>query len=702
MALEIVTGTPGLWRETGWAKDLPGVYALVVGVSAYPYLEGGTTPALETYELGQLLSSASTAAKIFTWLKTSFRRENLPVVWCYLLLSPTGEERQRFDAGGLTHYATPDYETLRRAIQAWTGSVPKQPPASRRSRTLFFFSGHGVQANRKAVLLPSDYLNTSLGEPDVENCIGVDDLREWMEESPVAEHVALLDACRNEFSPLASKGATAHGIFPTNPPTGAAPLTAATLAATSPNSVAYQFPGHAYTFFGQAVLEALGGFAGRDRSRLDFRQLVDYVKPRVNMLLKDATRDALDQTVRQRIEGDSDLVVTEITSAALSLIGPAEPVIEPSPLESVMRGGPRGMQPMATSDAVQEALRERFDEAFVVREAIPLVALAGSWDEAHRRFGHEYASMLWFANHPGLYSLENGQPCLDGATILRVRRNDKSSIVEVDLALNARRGGVLLVFDDVVHVRRERLAVALPTDMGGQVPVRLTLVSQQRASDPWPMVETLEARLGPCEWNPHYDYLWSLAREADLGSLRKAAERADPERLKLAARDKQQSETAATAGMLLLARVGGIAKVDDWTRNLMQWFPWIPDGTVLWAESLRSALARGESTAYGVAAPVEQMCDALEALPTRGVPFFAETLDLAYSLVRYLRRAQLGEARRERLERVAQWIDRALEATVPGGHFLVVSGLPRPADEAGGSGALTVAEILDLIRGRSA
>ena len=39
------------------------------------------------------------------------------------------------------------------------------------------------------------------------------------------------------------------------------------------------------------------------------------------------------------------------------------------------------------------------------------------------------------------------------------------------------------------------------------------------------------------------------------------------------------------------------------------------------------------------------------------------------------------------------------DVTVPAGHFLVVPGLPRPEAAGGGGGALTVAEILRLLRG---
>lgn len=687
MSLEIVADKPGLWRDAGWSRDMPGVYALVIGVSAYPHLEGGTDPAAESFGLGQLISSASTAAKLFEWLRSGFRRQNLPVVWCYLLLSPTAEERARFDGDGLSHYALPTYANLRTAIQAWTGNVPANPPASESSRTLFFFSGHGVQSNRKGVLLPSDYLDPGFGNPDLQNCIGVDDLREWMEESAVAEHVALLDACRNEFSPLASKGAVAHGVFPKNPPTGAPPLSAASLAATSPNAVAFQMPGQPLTFFGRAVLEALGGSASGTNTTVEFGELVDYVKPRVNVLLKEATGQPLEQTVRQRSEGD-DFVVTEIAPKPVFGFGAPAPA---------SRGV--GMAPLDPSVTVQDALRARFDDALEVRDAIRLQELAASFDEAHRRFGHEHATLPWVGGRAELYALADGQPCSDAATIHRVKRNDASSIVQVDLALDPRRGGVLLVFQGADHVERERLAMALPTDQQERVPVRLTLAIERVGDEPWPKLQKIEARLGPSDWNPHYHYLWSLAREVDLGSLRKAAERAEPERLKAAAQDKQAAETAAAAGMLLLARVGRIADVHDWTRNLMRWFPTIPDGAVLWAESLRSATGRGEAQPYGVADPVAEMLAALAELASRGVPYFADSLDLAESLLRHLRRAPLTDQQRQDLDAIGRWLERTLDVTAPAGHFLLVAGLPRPQTAGAGAGALTVPEILRLLRG---
>ena len=76
----------------------------------------------------------------------------------------------------------------------------------------------------------------------------------------------------------------------------------------------------------------------------------------------------------------------------------------------------------------------------------------------------------------------------------------------------------------------------------------------------------------------------------------------------------------------------------------------------------------------------------------------ADALELADSQVRFLRRAPLPDALAARVARVGQWIERIFAATLPGGHFLVVPGLPRPEWLGGGSAALTDDEIIALLR----
>ena len=55
------------------------------------------------------------------------------------------------------------------------------------------------------------------------------------------------------------------------------------------------------------------------------------MKPRVNALLKQAGGDALDQTVRPRIEGDDVMVVTEIEPTVAATAGAPPPGMEPRP-----------------------------------------------------------------------------------------------------------------------------------------------------------------------------------------------------------------------------------------------------------------------------------------------------------------------------------------------------------------------------------
>lgn len=696
MPLDLVANTPGLWRDPQWQPGMPGLYALVVGISAYPHLEDGEQPAPDAFGLGQLGASANTAASLFDWLRQDFVHHALPVVWCQLLLSPTAVEKALFESRGFRHYERADNNALRNAIQRWTGQLPADAEAARQSRSLFFFSGHGVQSNWRALLLPSDYLDPGFGAPQLQNCISTRELQDWMEQCPVAEHLALIDACRNEFSPLASRGASANACFPLLPPSPQVPRTSASLAATSPGKQAYQAPGQPLTLFGQAVLEALRGTAGGGDTRLEFRELVDYVKPRVNALLQQAGGNPMDQTVRPRIEGDDALVVTELAAAM-----PAPPPMQgaqPTALPPVGRGGRPRRQPVEVAPVVQ-AVDARFDAALAVHEAIALDVMQQQFDENHRRMGHEYVSHLW-REGAVLIALDDGSRIEHALTLRTVARDASSSQVQVDVELAPRRGGVLLVFEGEQYVQRKRLAVALPTDEAGPVPIRLRMNFGRADHGGWPLLQKLEARLGPSSTSAHYDYLWTLTREADLGSLRKAAELADPARLRAAAEDKERGQTAATAGMLLLANAGRIADLQDWTRNLMQWFPLLPDGAVLWAESLRHAVERGSVAPFGVADPQAEIAEALACLQQRGLPFFVDSLELAERLLRYALRQVATVPQRAALERVQQAIAQLYEVAQPDGHFPVLAGWPRPASQPG-EDALSVAELRGLLRLRA-
>ena len=83
----------------------PGVHALIIGVSQYPFLDGGATPVAEPWGLGQLTSAAASAHAVFEWLKTA--KMSAPLATCRVLLSPSAAANEA-PLAGLTDPATFD------------------------------------------------------------------------------------------------------------------------------------------------------------------------------------------------------------------------------------------------------------------------------------------------------------------------------------------------------------------------------------------------------------------------------------------------------------------------------------------------------------------------------------------------------------------------------------------------------------------
>jgi hypothetical protein len=257
-------------------------------------------------------------------------------------------------------------------------------------------------------------------------------------------------------------------------------------------------------------------------------------------------------------------------------------------------------------------------------------------------------------------------------------------------------------------VERSRLAVALPTDPSAHLHVRLTLTFGAPAPEQRPRLRSIHAGFGPPlmldattpeerERAENYRYLYALHQEADLGSLVKAAGAADPARLRRAVELKTLNPAAAIAGALLLAGAGRIADIEDWPRNLMEWFPQIPDGVVLWVEALRAAHERGERDFFGVHDLRGEAASALLQLPGRGVPLLADVTDLAERQVRWLLRQPLAAQFRTELGAVGDMLDQAARISLNGGHFRIYAGLPRPSEMLG-QGALSTREIWSVVR----
>ena len=164
MTLQPVAEIPGLWRA-GLANT-PGVHALIIGISDYPYLSDGSAPIAERAPndagLGQLAVSALSGAMFFEWLLGAGSVAGAPLASCRLHLAPRPGELDRVKAKSRNHFGAADYATLHTALDGWAeemafpGRTTQSPNVA-----LFFYSGHGVEVLASPAILASDVLTTA-------------------------------------------------------------------------------------------------------------------------------------------------------------------------------------------------------------------------------------------------------------------------------------------------------------------------------------------------------------------------------------------------------------------------------------------------------------------------------------------------------------------------------------------------------------
>ena len=86
--------------------------------------------------------------------------------------------------------------------------------------------------------------------------------------------------------------------------------------------------------------------------------------------------------------------------------------------------------------------------------------------------------------------------------------------------------------------------------------------------------------------------------------------------------EKLEDVVAATIGAYALLRLGELERLHDWTENLRNWFPWLPDGAAIRGEHLARLGRHGEALA----------CFA--ELPRRGLPVFTDGLSYSVDRIR--------------------------------------------------------------------
>lgn len=192
---------PALWANTQWGAGTPGLFALVIGVSAYPHLKDGTGAlATQHFDLPQLHVSALTALDVLDWLVEEHQGP-VPVAQIWFLASPTDAERAEAEThrSGAALAGAPDatYAACEAALTGWWATMRGlRGVAATSSRSSFFFSGHGLEIHRdKQMLLPSDYL-----APPAElhnRCFSTSNIVGAVSTLPSPEHALMVDACRS-------------------------------------------------------------------------------------------------------------------------------------------------------------------------------------------------------------------------------------------------------------------------------------------------------------------------------------------------------------------------------------------------------------------------------------------------------------------------------------------------------------------------
>ncbi len=237
----------------------PGLHALIIGVSAYSHLQGGTSkpedePMLSLYtSLRQLSGPAKSAKDIADFLIERKGKLVKPLRTLRFLASPsTAEVGPAFE--GVKPATT---ENVKSALTAWRRDARRSDDEV----TFFYFSGHGSQLSQtNAVLLLADYLG---GQAVLDRTIEVNDIYGGMGASDAVKTIArtqfyFIDACRvgeEVFSKIKPKGACLPwDVFDTGPARRkAAPIFFAALAGEQTKT----FVEENTTRFGRRLLNCL-------------------------------------------------------------------------------------------------------------------------------------------------------------------------------------------------------------------------------------------------------------------------------------------------------------------------------------------------------------------------------------------------------------------------------------------------------------
>jgi hypothetical protein len=678
--------SPGLWANLDWKPGQPGTFALVIGNSRYHHLPGGDLDlARRTFDparsadwvgFGQLEVSARTAFSFFCWLRDSFRRSESPLARCWLLLGPVASELNNIDPSVLKSSVDPTHQACLDAIGGWYRVMEGLPqPNAEKSRSFFFFSGHGLEViDSYQILLPSDYLRPPL--ESVELAVSSLNLMKGLKALAVPQHFFFLDACRNDVGEMLSNRpieGTRALPEPENDPNKARGTSYVHLFyAAASGSQAFQHPQFAQSLFGKALLEGLRGEGIRpdyaaNRCTITVHLLDYFLKNRVLQLAS-----SLHGSQRYVLGGgpiDTHAVVTEVDP----------PVANP----------PKVPTRDELANALYSVKNRVKDWRAVVRDGGRLHALLGSKDMTD----------IWTANTT-IFDVDRREPRplpRDLFEIHEIDRNPEARAFRIALSLPG--PGRRYWFQLVDPLRS--FGCYLLAENTKRTHYLMELDLEFRSAD-WPRhLSRVEINLSAANEVPLRDagVLWSMYQHDDI---ERAANFADKGFLEKMLRPEGGSPLGAIVAILVLMRVRRWEQLGEAPERMVASFPTIPDGYVLKAEDLLRRRGRKPRVA--------EAANSLEQLGVLGLPLTGEALGYALKQLDFLlypmifeegnpidgrQRERLGqlperfmrgehpmfregnsidERQRERLEQLQERLLHALKFLRRGGLFCVFAG----------------------------
>jgi hypothetical protein len=693
----------GLWTNPDLKAADAGVFALIIGVSRYDYLADGAKQVkeTETLGLGQLGVSALTAYRFFEWLRQGYVLKGWPVAQVRLLLSPLKkgvgkakeDELAGCDRDVCSHAVEANFLNCKSAIENWHADLEAIGPKTD-GRSLFFFTGHGLEIRRlHQVLLPSDYCRPP-GKA-YNDAISTRNLIDNLPLLPrVSSHILLLDACRNDLEKFRGKGVEGAKIL-NDDVADATNTTSVTgvLHSTQSGHQAYQPKKGGLSLFGQAVLDGLKTMPNPEldeapielncRSgtcRVEINSLTSYVKGRIAALVKDAKEHVV-QEVRV------DVSSPDPKNRQIDLNEIDDPHTRPGVfgqrgLRFDVRGplnwaAGLGKPPWAAPEEPQRrhvSAEERaawLDSRYSDREITVPPLQSGAtgtqtYERLHDFLGSESITYPWLETLR-VRGLATGKEVDQSAVeIISTRVGERAPAqarVQVQLRIAHRDtvGHLLTIKDthgqqfgcvlpsDTIVERRDGPIYQLEIDVGETDAGRESFIRFAASLSPknpdqlgtaartWERLRALDPAAA-ADLIKQSDATAVIEEVSRVRDKERARFQGPPEEFfhrveDVLARKVESPLAAAVAGLVLL-KANRFDLMHDWARNVGNWFPWLPDGVVLWTEQCRR-MASGKLDPQLVSWFVTNLSE-------RSLPFTSDCFGLAADILRDVLRGRIG------------------------------------------------------------